>query len=243
MCHSSSMRYSGDSHISSIGNQCWFVSNRQHGACARVHSHWLGSAPDRAGMGEGRTALADWTGCTRVSQSARETTLHDDVIKCKHFLRYWPFVWGIHRSPVNSPHKGQWRRALMFSLICAWIKRWVNNREAGDLRCHRAHYDVIVMRQSTNQSVCTNRHYSRLCFHQTGHVTTLPISRGKMVDCRQLGWRYWPLTHWGRDKMDAISQTTFSHAFSSMKIFVFWLNFHWNMFTMVQLTIIQHWFR
>ena len=70
---------------------------------------------------------------------------HDEVIKWKHFPRNWPFVWGIHRSPVNSPHKGQWRGALMFSLICAWINDWVNNREAGDLRRHRAHYDVIVM--------------------------------------------------------------------------------------------------
>ena len=35
--------------------------------------------------------------------------IHDDVIKWKHFPRYWPFVWGIHRSPVNSLHKGQWR--------------------------------------------------------------------------------------------------------------------------------------
>ena len=66
---------------------------------------------------------------------------HDDVIKWKHFWRYWPFVRGIHRPPVNSPHKGQWRRALMFSLICVWI----NNREAGDLRRNRAHYDVIAM--------------------------------------------------------------------------------------------------
>ena len=32
---------------------------------------------------------------------------HDDVIKWKHFPRYWLFVRGIHRSPVNSPHKGQ----------------------------------------------------------------------------------------------------------------------------------------
>ena len=55
---------------------------------------------------------------------------------------------GIHRSPVNSPHKGQWRGALMFSLICTWINGWVNNREAGDLRRHRAHIGVIVMRQS-----------------------------------------------------------------------------------------------
>ena len=53
--------------------------------------------------------------------------------------------WGNSPVPVNSPHKGQWRRALIFSLICAWINDWVNNREAGDLRRHRGHYDVIVM--------------------------------------------------------------------------------------------------
>ena len=70
---------------------------------------------------------------------------HDDVIKWKHFPRYWPFVRGIHRSPVNSAHKGQWRGALMFPLICVWINGWVNNREAGDLRRKQAHYDVIVM--------------------------------------------------------------------------------------------------
>ena len=69
----------------------------------------------------------------------------DDVIKWKHFSRYWPFVWGIHRSPVNSHHKGQWRGALMFSLICVWTNDRVNNRDAGDLRRHCAHYDVSVM--------------------------------------------------------------------------------------------------
>ena len=68
--------------------------------------------------------------------------LHDDVITLKHFPRYWPFVRGIHRPPVNSPHKGQWLGPFMFSSICAWINGWVNNREAGDLRRHRAHYDV-----------------------------------------------------------------------------------------------------
>ena len=72
-------------------------------------------------------------------------TKHDDVIKWKHFPRYWPFVRVIHRSPVNSPHKGQWRGALMFSSICAWMNGWVNNREAGYLRRHRDHYDVTVM--------------------------------------------------------------------------------------------------
>ena len=73
---------------------------------------------------------------------------HDDVIKWKHFPRYWPFVREIHRSPVNSPHKSQWRGPLMFSFICTWINGWVNNGEAGDLR-HRAHYDIIVMWRAT----------------------------------------------------------------------------------------------
>ena len=70
---------------------------------------------------------------------------HDDVIKWEHFPRYWPFVREIHRSPVNFPHKGQWRGTLMFTLICARMNGWVNNREAGDLRRYRVHYDVIVM--------------------------------------------------------------------------------------------------
>ena len=55
------------------------------------------------------------------------------------------YVRGIHRSPVNSPHKGQRREALVFSLICAWINGWVNNREAGNMRRHRAHCEVTVM--------------------------------------------------------------------------------------------------
>ena len=62
------------------------------------------------------------------------------------FPYYWHFVRRIPRPLVNSPHKGQWRGALMFSLICAWINGWVNNGEAGNLRRHRAHYGVIVMR-------------------------------------------------------------------------------------------------
>ena len=35
-----------------------------------------------------------------------------------------------------------WR---FLSSVPAWINGWVNNREAGDLRRHRARYDVIVM--------------------------------------------------------------------------------------------------
>ena len=81
---------------------------------------------------------------TRNSSFGIQT--HDDVIKWIHFPRKWPFVRGIHRSAVNSPQKVQWRGALMLSFICVWLNGWVNNREAGDLRRYRAHYDVTVMR-------------------------------------------------------------------------------------------------
>ena len=77
----------------------------------------------------------------------RLSYIHDPVIKWKYFLHYQSFVQGIHWSAVNSPHKGQWHGALMFSLVCSWINVWVNNWEAGDLRCHRVHYDVTVMNQ------------------------------------------------------------------------------------------------
>ena len=84
--------------------------------------------------------------CRGLKQISHTTDIGlDDVIKWKHFPRYWPFVRGIHRWPVDLPHKGQWRGALMFSLICAWINGWVNNHETGDLRRHCTHYDVIVM--------------------------------------------------------------------------------------------------
>ena len=110
-------------------------------------------------------ALAKVTRLVKLTGSTVMNILwHDDVIKWKHFPRYWPFVRGIHRSPVNSlrgihrspvnsPHKGQSSRALVFSLICVWIKGWVNNREAGDLRRYRAHYDVTVMGTSLSIQV------------------------------------------------------------------------------------------
>ena len=70
----------------------------------------------------GRRFETPWSSCdiTVMSCSSADLCAHDDVIKWKHFPRYWLFVRGIHRSPVNSPYKGQWRGALMFSLIFAW---------------------------------------------------------------------------------------------------------------------------
>ena len=99
-------------------------------------------------------------GC--LHELAKRVVLHDNIIKWKHFPCYWPFVQGIHRSPVNSSHKGQWHGALMFSLIYAWLNSWVNNRKAGDLRCHPAHHDVIVM----GKEVCATPVSAGL-FHNT----------------------------------------------------------------------------
>ena len=48
------------------------------------------------------------------------------------------------------------------------------------------------------------------------------------------------LTHWGRDKMAAISQATFSNAFCSVKMYGFWLRFLWSLFLSFELTISQH---
>ena len=70
--------------------------------------------------------------------------IHDDVIKWKHFPRYWPFGREIHRSPVNSPHKGQWRGVLMFSLMCL-NERLSKQSRGWWFEKLSSHYDVTVM--------------------------------------------------------------------------------------------------
>ena len=92
-----------------------------------------------------------------VEQESSITKIDEDGIKWKHFPRFWPFVRGIHRWPVNSPHKGQWRGALMCSLICTWINGWVDNAKACELRRHRAHYDVNLIQYRYYISPCTAR--------------------------------------------------------------------------------------
>ena len=126
---------------------------------------------------------------TALSNSYHSEVSHDDVIKWNVFSRYWIFLRGIHRSPANSPHKGRWHRALVFSLICAWMNVWVNKREAL-LRRYGAHYDVTVMRihvyfllpgiqpcECLNGGVCRDPQYPRQCECRTGFYGTLCESR------------------------------------------------------------------
>ena len=93
----------------------------------------------------------------RLSCTNPSTCLFDHDRRYHSMQRCWAITWWRHQMETFSaqlaicagnspvPHKGQWRGALMFSLICIWINSWVNNREAGDLRRHRGHYDVNVM--------------------------------------------------------------------------------------------------
>ena len=122
--------------------------------------------------------------------------VHDDVIQWKHFSRYWLFLRRIHRSPVNSLHKCQWRGAMMLSLICAWGKVWVNSREDGDLIRHRAHYDVTVMHSWIPPTWAQrDRNKSVICKIQI-------TERDKHPPC--LVWRTW--TGQTRNSLVMISQ-------------------------------------
>ena len=76
---------------------------------------------------------------------------------------------GEFTAPREFPHKGQWRGALMFSLICVWINDWVNNGEAGNLRRYRIHYDVIVMPSAQGPLLLQS---------WFGYVITFPVKCG-----------------------------------------------------------------
>ena len=97
--------------------------------------------------------------------------LHDRTVRCVLVIVQGNFrlgrlyvccsCWGIWMKwPAQTRTKWQWRGALMFSSISVWINGWVNSGGTGDLRRHRAHYDVIVMDihnyswlQTVNQTV------------------------------------------------------------------------------------------
>ena len=81
---------------------------------------------------------------TEISTDDTSALAHDDVIKCKHFPRHWPFCAG--NSTVTAEFPSQRPVTRVFSLICAWTNGWVNNRDSGNLMRHRAYNNVIVMR-------------------------------------------------------------------------------------------------
>ena len=87
--------------------------------------------------------MVDVTANQKCHEGKADFCNHIDILR----LANWSLgkMADVLQVQVNSPRKGQWRGALMFSLICVWINGWVNNRKVGDLRRYRGHYDVTVM--------------------------------------------------------------------------------------------------
>ena len=133
----------------------------------------------------GREKMADI-----LQETFSNPFFNDGVIKWKHFPCYWPFMRAIHQSPVNSPHKRQWRGALMFSLICTRTNGWVNSRN--DLRRHRAHCYVTVMSKIKKKII-----HNIKCFVEKlplipllqGHIENM-LFRNTVITIYTVGYHY-----------------------------------------------------
>ena len=122
---------------------------------------------------------------------------HDDVIKWKHFPRYWPFVRGIHRSPVNSPHKGQWRGALMFSFDLHLNKRlskqwwgWWFETPSRSLWRHCNGFSAIFV------LMCCPLSWTRFWFHIRFVETHLWIWQVQFIDAWHQIWKLCEIYFW-----------------------------------------------
>ena len=93
-----------------------------------------------------------------------------------NILRVTGPLCGEFTSPGEIPAQRPVTRSFDVFLICARINDWVNNREAGDLRRHRGHYDVIVM---------FFNHLAK-CRHVAAG-TLVQIGSSQVMVCRVLG--------------------------------------------------------
>ena len=151
---------------------------------------------------------------------------YDDVIKWKHFPYYLPFVRAIHWSPMDSPHKGQWREALMFlwSAPEQKVEQTIEMLVIWDT--HLAHYDVTVMDCPRRSMSLLVKIYSIVNYGNHWYSILTPTMAG--VYYLYLPANHKHLTHWGRNKMAASLQSIFLNAFSCMKMFVFWFKSFWS---------------
>ena len=165
--------------------------------------------------------------------------------------------------PVNSPHKGQWRGALMFSLICVWINGWVNNREAGDLRRYRVHYDVIVMfslnvkkcqdmrnlsKRRVNTATITARYDNSWDNGDNSHPCR-KTETGSDLDIQVYAtycdtiWRHTTFNLLKPEQKWPTFPNDISNAFSSIKCIIIGFEYKWSLFLCTQSTLWHHWFR
>ena len=138
------------------------------------------------------------------------------LICCRwHFSNAFSYIDGLVQGRRNSS-----ALAMELHLSCINLSEWKSLYSGSNFT------EVCSYGCSWQMSAS----YQVMAWHQAGDK---PLSKPMMT----------LLTHWGRDKMDAISQTTCSSAFSWMKMFEFRLKFHWSLFLSIQLTIIHHCFR
>ena len=104
---------------------------------------------------------APWSMFRTCTLSSTYVIIHDDVIKGKHFPRYWPFLWGVHPPPMNSPQKGQWPARWSYDVffdLC--LNKWLSKqRDSSDFIHHCAHYDITVMYPQNNMWNIGNKSY------------------------------------------------------------------------------------
>ena len=212
-----------------IGEICWriFMMTSSNGKLSGLLA--------LCGIHRSPVTYSDIIMCATASQITSLTIVCSNVystqIKKKHqSSASLTFVRGIHRWLVNSRHKGPVTRkmflfddvmkefpsqrpiALMSSVTSAWTNGWVNNRDASDLRCHRAHYEVIVM--------CFVESFCSLGNHVRWNVKTVMF----WISFLKASFTYsFPsnLMLWDRANVIAILKTTITDAFSWMKISVF----------------------
>ena len=128
--------------------------------------------------------------------SATSSCAHDDVIKWKYFPCYWPFVRGIHRSPVNFPHKGQWRGALVFFYLFLnkrlskhWWGWWFETVSRPLWRHPNVYGIHLVWAWNEFVSHCLHPHIREFIF--THHRNTTLGFFCHAMHCNMVAWANW----------------------------------------------------
>ena len=144
---------------------------------------------------------------------------------------------GIHRWSVNSPHKWPVTRKCFHLIMTSWFHRISTGLIAAEIFtfCQLVYFVLLFLHYMHTLSYISLSIWSMDSNFRPPHK-----GKGKIFP-----WQSWLflLTYWGRDKMAAISQTTFSNAFSWMEMYEFRLLFQRSLFLGVKLPIFQHWFR
>ena len=133
---------------------------------------------------------------TQSPNSTNASRLHDDVIIWKHLPRYWPLCGEFTGNRWIPLTKAGDAELWCFLWSAPWINGWVNNRKAGNLRRHRAHYDAIVMCEELDGMWRSSR-YPIILFIHSFVITTSPNGNisALLVFVRGIHHRWWiPLT-------------------------------------------------